>query len=257
MSADPIRSRSNPIVKLAREVRARRRDDLVLVEGERLVSEALGLGLAVEALVLREDLDAPAGMAEHPALRRASSEVLDAMSALDRGPGVLALVACPPLLSLEQYAPPAGDSLLLCVSGVADPGNLGALARSAEAAGTRAIAVAPGGAQPFGEKALRGSMGALLRLPVHALDSTDALARGGVRSIVAATRGGHDFRSFDWTGAIALWVMGETGRAQIEPPADAEHVTIPMAGGTESLNAACAATLLLFEATRRMGEVPS
>jgi RNA methyltransferase, TrmH family len=251
MPLDPIRSRSNPIVKLAREVRARRRDDLVLLEGERLVTEALGLGLAVEALVLREDLEAPAGLAEHPALRLASAEVLDAMSALDHGPGVLALVAAPPLLALESYAPPAGDSLLLCVSGVADPGNLGALARSAEAAGARAIAVAPGGAQPFGDKALRGSMGALLRLPVHTLDGVQSLARSGVRSVVAATRGGRDFRSYDWRGAVALWVTGETGRAQVEPPADAELVTIPMAGATESLNAACAATLLLFESTRR------
>lgn len=247
MSVEPIRSRSNALVKLVREVRARRREDLVVVEGERLVTEAVALGLAVECVLAREGLALPPVLAEHAALRRATADVCDAASGLTRGPGLVAVVAAPALRPIADYRPARGRSLLLCVSGVADPGNLGALARSAEAVGAAGIAIAPGGAQPFGDKALRGSMGSLLRLPVFRLDDARALARCGVRSVVAATRDGVDHRARDWGGALALWITGETGRASVEPPADAERVTIAMQGATESLNAACAATLLLFE----------
>lgn len=250
MQLDPIRSRANPVVKLVRDVRARKRDDLVLVEGESLVGEAVGLGLAVELVLAREDLVLAPRLAAHPALRRASADVCQAASGLEHAPGLLALVAAPPLRPLAELPRATGDALVLCVSGVSDPGNLGALARSAEAAGAEAIAIAPGGAQPFGDKALRGSMGSLLRLPLFRLDDPRALARAGYVSVVAATRGGTDHTRHDWRGAVALWVLGETGQPAVAPPADARAVTIAMHGGVESLNAACAATLLLFEATR-------
>jgi len=228
-----------------------------VVEGERLVAEVTADGRAVEALVACEDADLSAALAAHPLLRRATASVMEAISGLTNGPGVVALVAAPAIAPLADYRPAReGGSVLLCVSGVADPGNLGALARSAEAVGARGIAVAPGGAHPFGDKALRGSMGSLLRLPVFHLDEPAVLARAGVRSVVAATRGGTDYRRFDWSGPVALWVTGETGRATVAPPTDAEAVTIPMAGATESLNAACATTLLLFEAIRPPAPTP-
>jgi TrmH family RNA methyltransferase len=247
---ETITSRANPLVKLVRDVRARKREDLVIVEGERLVGEVLALGLAVEVVLARENLVLEPHVAAHPALRRASADVCAAASGLDNGPGLVALVAAPPWRAFDDTALPNGDALVLCVSGVSDPGNLGALARSAEAAGAAAIAVAPGGAHPFGDKALRGSMGSLLRLPVLRLDDARAVERAGFTSVVAATRGGTDFRTFDWKGRIALWVTGETGAASVAPPANARAVTIAMHGAVESLNAACAATLLLFEAAR-------
>lgn len=252
MTGEPIRSRANALVKLVREVRARRRDDLVVVEGERLVAEVASDGRAVEAILALEELDLPSALVSHPQLRRAAPSVMEAVSGLSNGPGVVALVAAPALLPLDAARPVGERALLLCVSGVADPGNLGALARSAEAVGAQGVAIARGGAHPFGDKALRGSMGSLLRLPVHDLDDPDVLAVNGWRSVVAATRDGVDFRAHDWSGATALWVTGETGRWAVEPPADAARVTIGMAGATESLNAACAATLLLFEATRNV-----
>ncbi|MEZ5980412.1 MAG: TrmH family RNA methyltransferase [Planctomycetota bacterium] len=246
---EPVRSRSNAVVKLVREVRARKRDDLVVVEGERLVRDALARGPRVEALLAAEGAELDPALLARPELRRASTDVMQAVSGLVHGPGVLAVVEAPRWIPIAEFAFPA-EALLLCVSGVADPGNLGALARSAEAAGACAIAVAPGGAHPFGDKALRGSMGSLLRLPVLRFESGDDVARTGLVSVVAATRDGVDHRAHDWRGNVAVWVTGETGSVVVEPPRDARAVTIAMSGAVESLNAACAATLLLFEARR-------
>ena len=99
-------------------------------------------------------------------------------------------------------------------------------------------------------------MGSLLRLPV--IPASDASELGkrlrdmGVRQVAAATRGGAPWRSFDWSGAVALWVSGETGELpQIDPAP--EPVTIPMAGAVESLNVTVAASLLLFAAGRAEG----
>jgi TrmH family RNA methyltransferase len=158
----------------------------------------------------------------------------------------------PPAVDLAKI-PLDERALLLVVAGVADPGNLGALARSAEAFGARALLVARGGASPWNEKALRGSMGSLLRLPVgHGTDAeaiARALAARKVRQVSAATRGGEPLESFDWRGPIALWMGSETGAL----PASArafERVTIPMAGEVESLNVAVAAALLLHASGR-------
>ena len=145
------------------------------------------------------------------------------------------------------------SALVLVVCGVADPGNLGALARSAEAAGASALAVVRGGARPFTARALRGSMGSLLRLPVIEAADPTALAEtftsSGLRQVAAATRGGQAFDEADWSGPLALWVAGETGAL----PAVAstfQAVTIPTAGAVESLNVSVAASLLLFAAGR-------
>ena len=251
--APVIRSRANPLLKRVGAVRAGKLDGVVL-EGERLVRDALGAGLELDALLVGESRPALAeelgrGAAE---VRVVADGILAQASVLTRPPLVLALARTPPSreardLDLE------GDALLLAVAGVSDPGNLGALARSAEAAGARALLVAEGGARPFGEKALRGSMGSLLRLPVvHGVGvralSEDLGARG-VRQVLAATRGGTSWRAFDWSGPLAVWVGGETGTA-LDLAGAVERVSIPMAGEAESLNVTVAASLLLFAAGR-------
>ena len=110
-----------------------------------------------------------------------------------------------------------------------------------------------GGVGPWNPRALRGSMGSLLRLPVvrglGAVEALEALTAQGWRSVTAATRGGSSWREADWSGPVALWVSGETG-VEPEALADLERDTIPMAGGVESLNVTVAASLLLFAAGR-------
>lgn len=255
MTADtPIRSKQNPIIKRIGAVRAGLEPQTVIIEGDRLVDDAIDAGIEIEVVLVGDDR---AQRAEDLGRRRqpvqlVDHELMERISGLKSAPGSLALCAAPASLELERLAID-GRTLLLVAAGVADPGNLGALARSAEAFGAHALIVARGGASPWNERALRGSMGSLLRLPVaHGLEA-DQIARTlssrGVRQVYAATRGGHDAHRFDWKGPLAIWVSGETGAL---PPSMQrfEPVTIPMAPPVESLNVAVAAAILLFASGR-------
>ena len=160
--------------------------------------------------------------------------------------------APPPEVELSSLQPGPQD-LLLVACGISDPGNLGALARAAEAAGARALVQVAGGVSPWNVRALRGSMGSLLRLPVvcgaEAGEVAQALAAQGWKSVAAATREGQPLGEFDWSGPRALWVSGETS-GDPECFAEFDQVTIPMAGQVESLNVTVAGALLLFAAGR-------
>lgn len=253
MDDDPvIRSRTNPLLKRVAGAVAGKDRAVVVLEGRRLIDDALDAGWTMDTILLdeqhgeraRELLDA-----DQP-VRLVQSDLLSRVSGLRTSPGFLALAPLPRPRELGELQP-AEYPRLLVVAGLQDPGNLGALARSAEAAGFQGMAILPGGARPFGPKALRGSMGSLLRLPVFLPSSSEELAghlkSAGYRQVCAATRGGTDWRTFDWSAPLAIWVGGEAG---IEPQVMAgfEGVTIPMAGAVESLNITVATSLLLFSA---------
>lgn len=249
MDAPEIRSRSHPMLKRVRAVRAGRERGTVVLEGERLILDALRAGVELSALLMRTDVEPIDLFCEHAELRRVEPSALESVSGLTTPPGWIALAQAPserPLSTLKVGA----NTLLLSVCGLSDPGNLGALARVAEAVGAAGLAMAPGGARPTNEKALRGSMGSLLRLPLYRLEDPLELRAAGLRAVVAETRGGIDFREIDWEGPRAVWIGAETGASSLEAPPDALRVTIPMAGNVESLNATTAATLLLYEAAR-------
>lgn len=250
--SSPIRSAANPHLKRLRAALAGQEPGVLVLEGERLVRDGLSQGLAAELLLVS---DRRLALGEELArLARAPLFVEDALLArftsLASAPGVAALFRVPRGRSLAEIAS-GPRSLLLVTGGVSDPGNLGALARTAEAAGCAAIAVLKGGASPWGPKALRGSMGSLLRLPVLVAESGDELAaalqRAGWNQARAAARGGADPARFEWRGPLALWLGAETG---VLPAAvlDCPAVTIPMHGGSESLNVNAAAAVLLFAA---------
>jgi TrmH family RNA methyltransferase len=177
---------------------------------------------------------------------------MESISGVKTAPGSLALCAAPPTMELHRL-PIDPAARLLVAAGVSDPGNLGALARSAEAFRARALFIARGGASPWNERALRGSMGSLLRLPVAYGLAEDEIERmltsRGVRHVYAATRGGADPLEFEWKGPLAIWVSGETG-AMPATKRNFESVTIPMAPSVESLNVAVAAAILLFASQR-------
>jgi TrmH family RNA methyltransferase len=251
-----IRSAANPLVKRVRAAAAGREDAALLLEGERLVADALRQGIAVELVLLSDDRADEARALERDghAVRVVARELFARIGTLKTPSGVLALArepAATPLAALRAES----DALVAVAAGVQDPGNLGALARSAEAAGARAL-VHAGGCSPWSPRALRGSMGSLLRLtlvrqasPAEALRGLAAL---GFRQVRAATRGGRDHRGFDWRGPLALWVSSETGALPDDVSASPllEAVSIAMAPGVESLNVTAAAAVLLFAAGR-------
>ena len=249
-----IRSRGNAKLKRVGAVAAGRDSSCLLLEGERLVTDAVDAGIKLELLLLAPELADRLGLLLDQAQEWAKVEgsLLSKVGQLETSPGVLALARRPAPLELDALE--LGQrALLLVVAGLADPGNLGALARSAEAAGVDAMCLTAGGVSPWNPKALRGSMGSLLRLPVLRIEEPGALARElaarGLRQVTAATRGGSDWRAFDWSGPLALWISGERGD-QPECCREFEQVSIPTAGRLESLNATVAAALLLFAAGR-------
>lgn len=233
---------------------AGREEGVIVLEGERLVRDALGAKHALESIYVGERRAELADEWEREGVRVrvVNDEVLDSASAVKTSQGVVALapLPAPRTLSNTHLGP---EALVLVVAGVADPGNLGALARSAEAAGAEAIGVLAGGVSPWNPKVLRGAMGSLLRLPVLRWDDPPSasaeLADHGFRQVRAATRGGCAPAQFDWTGRVALWMGAESG--ELPPTCDSfERITIPMRAAVESLNVTVAGSLLLFAAGR-------
>ncbi|MEM1448288.1 MAG: RNA methyltransferase [Planctomycetota bacterium] len=254
---DVIRSRANAALKRVALVARGKEDGVVLLEGERLVRDALRAGLRPDLVLVRDDradLAADLGLA---GARLVAAPLFERLGTLATPPGVLGLFDRPEPRDLDDLAArlaAEGPALLLGIAGVAEPGNLGALARSAEAAGADGVVVVEGGARPFTPKALRGSMGSLLRLSVFEVDDVAAVDAAatlhGVRRTAAATRGGTPLDEHDFGERAIVWVTGETGDA---PPdlAGCDPVTIPMAGDVESLNVTVAGALLLFAAARQ------
>lgn len=256
MPLDPeiIRSKQNPALKRVGAILAGKEVGTLVLEGDRLIDDAMSAGHAVELILVAADrAERAEGLGQSAAqVRLVEPGLLERLTSLTTSPGIVAVTSVPASAGPAQLET-TGKNLVLVVAGVSDPGNLGALARAAEAAGASAILCVEGGTSPWNPKAMRGSMGSLLRLPIafglNANDLAAALKAKGWRSVTAATRGGASHTSFDWSGDVALWVTGETA----EPPsvcADFEPVTIPMAGGVESLNVTVAAALLLFATGR-------
>ncbi|MEM7517657.1 MAG: RNA methyltransferase [Planctomycetota bacterium] len=257
-SGELISSKTNASLKRIGAARRGKLEARIVLEGARLVEDALQAGARIETLFVAmrqaawlEDLEDQSAVEE---ARLVEDSVFDASSGLEHSPGILALAHEPVSAELTQVFEGSSEPLVVAVAGVADPGNLGALARSAEALGAKALLVARGGCSPWNEKALRGSMGSLLRLPIVHGRSADelgvALANLEVRQVAAATRGGESAEDFDWSGSIALWVGAETGDDLFVQPPRLEPVTLAMEGAAESFNVTVAASLLLYESRR-------
>jgi TrmH family RNA methyltransferase len=138
---------------------------------------------------------------------------------------------------------------------VQDPGNVGAIVRVAEAGGATGVVVAGASADPFGWKALRGSMGSALRMPIYIKKGPyafDEARRHGCRIVATSPRGGRSVFDLDLTGPLVVVIGGEGPGL---PPAllksADDHVTVPMQSPVESLNAAVTTALIVYEARRQ------
>lgn len=258
---ETIRSTHHPLLARVRAALGGRGAGELVLEGDRLVDDARAAGLALEVVLVDEQRAERRAELERAgcAVRAVQGSVLASVSALESSPGCLALLAEPPRRPLAEL-PAARELLIVVAAGIQDPGNLGALARTAEAAGAGALLVTTGGCRPWNAKVLRGSMGSVLRLPVFEVEPTGELVRAlgalGFRHVCARTRDGRDHRRFDWSGRVCLWLTAETGEFPGElarASAGFEGVTIATAGAAESLNVTAAAAVLLFSAGRTGG----
>ncbi|HSH02636.1 MAG TPA: RNA methyltransferase [Anaerolineae bacterium] len=173
--------------------------------------------------------------------------VMAAMSDTQTPAGILAT------LPLPHHPLPTHPRHLLLLDQLKDPGNLGTIIRTAAAAGVDALLLTPHSVDPFNPKVVRASMGALLRLPIH------TLSLGQLTTYLAPTtcyladiNGTQPYTSPDWTQPTTLIIGSEAHGASLQIHKLVDHtLAIPMANALESLNAATATAIILFEAVRQ------
>jgi RNA methyltransferase, TrmH family len=261
---EPVRSRANPLFKRLRALKERGPEaELCLLEGPKLVLEALGAGLSVvEAGYSSRAQTTPAGAAALGALGAQkvplhwmSAELLASLSEVESSQGLVALARRPTFDEARLYR---ATPLVVVADAIQNPGNLGGLLRTAEAAGATGAYLTGTSADPLSWKALRGSMGSAFRLPhVRGLDAEVALDRLLARGLVVlatAADGERRYDEADLRGPVAVVVGGEGSGL---PPAIQRRATarlrIPLAAPVESLNVGVALALVLYEAARQRG----
>jgi TrmH family RNA methyltransferase len=239
-----IDSANNPLLKtLRRLAHPRKRTPQFLLEGRKLVDAAIDSGIEIDAIVVSS---------AYPETNLANVDsveivvVQDALfrqiSTLESPEGILAIATRP-------RSPSPVSGLVAVASGIQDPGNLGAIARVVEASGANGLVVLKGSADPFGPKALRGSMGSLLRVPV--CETADMSPLHAFSKAAIVPRSGDDFRTVSFKAPLALVFGGESaGLDDATLSQCGARISIPMHGNVESLNVATAAALILYEATR-------
>lgn len=253
MIASPTNPKIKHIRALQRQRKTRAADGVFVVEGVRLVEEAAQVAQRVTQAFYTADLDAR-GQAVVQTLQHqnvpvelVSPAVMTAMSDTLTPAGILAVVALPPAPALR---PPTGRLLLL--DGLGDPGNLGTILRTAEAVGLEAVWLMPGTVDAYNPKVVRAAMGAHLRLSIVSMTWDEAqplLAHCPVWLADAAT--GEPYHRVPWAAPCALIIGAEAAGPSAAARAFTPHrVHIPMPGRAESLNAALAAAVLLFEMVR-------
>lgn len=256
-----ITSPSNERIKHARRVRDGREPDLIFVDGLRLAEEAVKSGIVVEAAFVASgnDDERLVALVEQLVAIRAplfwtQSGVLDALSDTVQSQGIV-LIARRPVLDAARVFQGKG-SLFLGLDRIQDPGNMGTLLRTAEAAGVAGVIVLGGSVDVFSPKVLRSSMGSAFRLPVMVDVSAEALlnlrSEHDLHLVAAAGEGELDYTDYGWRQPTLL-LLGNEGRG-VSPDLMAAcdtRLRIPMENGVESLNVAAAGAVMLFEAARQ------
>jgi TrmH family RNA methyltransferase len=263
-----ITSRDNSLLRQARAVRDGKTDDLIFVEGLRLSEEAHSSGLDIEAVIYSDEI-ARKERASEVISRLAKvcdrmaivSEALLATISYTKTPqGIVALAGRPESGELPLDGENKEPPMLIVLHGLNNPVNVGAILRSAEAAGATGVITTANTTDPFSPKALRGAMGSAFRLPIWTGSTYENVlnwcAEKNVKTVCAAINAATSYADFDWTGPSALIVGPEsTGLSPQEVALASGAIRIPMHGKVESLNVAAAAAIVLYEAARKRGSL--
>ena len=255
-----ITSTSNNRIKEARKLQRRREryeQGQMLIEGVRLVRDAWQTGATLHPVFYAPEAvtveSATAALVNELAAARVevvpcSESVFATLSETVTPQGIAAVVALP------QLPLPTPRTLTLLLDQVRDPGNAGTLLRSAGAAGVDVVLFGPETVDPFNEKVLRAGMGAHFRTPIRMAEKWDDLAAwmdGDQPLYLAEATGEVSYDLVDWTLPATLVVGGEANGASVWVRERAIAISIPMERATESLNAAVAGSVILFEAARQ------
>ena len=259
--------RTHPTIRrlraLRRDPQRRETEAVFLAEGTHLAEEALRAGARVELALVASGLDrTPQGRDLRERLVRSGarvehtpSDVLDSLQDA-RSPQPVLLVVVRPGRALDEVLDGRpGVPLLVVAHGIQDPGNLGSILRTADAAGATGFVATGGGADLFHPRAIRATMGSIFRIPCATADVDavlGALPHRGVIAVATDTGHGLPFDVHDFRAPTALFLGSEGGGLGEDLvrrcPA---RVRIPMHPGVDSLSVGAAAAVLLFEASRQ------
>ena len=261
-----ITGRHHPLVKMVRgmarsgELRA---NDQVLLETPNLIEDALASGVAIPAVLVSSSASPAARkllqtLPSQTEIFQLASNLFASLATTENSPGILALAEAPVWEEADLFRekPP----LLIVLAGVQDPGNLGAILRTAEAFGATGALLARGTVSPFNAKAVRAASGALFRLPVLqdlALAQLVSLLRGReVPLLASVARGGRLLQEAkEVRGPVAIAFGSEGAGLPPELEQAGISVSIPMTRQAESLNVAAAAAVILYEIAQQRRSV--
>lgn len=250
--------------------RGRRRAGLFSIEGTRLVERALRAGAPLEAVLVaerlahnadprRRDLIAALSDAGCPVTVAPDSVLAELTEGRDLGPilGLVRLPPPPPLTDILSSAPGkhTGPPLLLAAVDIVDPGNVGALTRTAHAAGAAAL-LAVGVSDPYHPRATRISRGSIFKLPVVGYDSVDSFLQAlwalDVKLVGTTAGGGIALAKMNWPDTVTAILMGNEAEglpAEVQGAIDF-NLTIPMPAGVDSFSVNAAAAIILYTAVQ-------
>lgn len=251
-----ITSASNPQIRLAAKLHRRRHRQahgLCTLEGTRLVQDALTMGATFHTCFITgagadAQPDLAAQLQQACPLYLVTPAILDKISETVSPQSILAVVPIP------ELPLPSTAALSLILDGVQDPGNAGALLRTAAAAGADQVLFAPGCVDAFNGKVMRAAMGAHFRVPIRILADWEEVWAALPRRqplYLASAEGSILYDEVDWNEPSALALGSEAHGASSQMRDKAETVAVPMAAATESLNVAAAGAVILFEAARQ------
>lgn len=250
-----ITSTKNETVKLLRSLKdraARRETGLHLIEGERLVFDALSSGIEAEYVLAEEGSSAQARLiAEGRSYIPVTRAVLEAVSDTKTPQGIAAACRTPDLAPPEDGNYPTG--LIVCLDRLQDPGNLGTILRTADAMGAGALLLSPGCTDPFSPKALRSAMGSTYHIPVFEGELSKELPRlkeSGYALVCGHLKGKEELPEINKNCVV---VIGNEGSGvSDEVAALCELYRLPMYGRAESLNASVAASIMIYEISKQL-----
>jgi TrmH family RNA methyltransferase len=252
-----ITSRSNARIKQLRAAfagQARLSGGLVAIEGDNLLNEALRSGMVLKTIFISERRELPRNLPRSVEVLWLANDIFASVVETQSPQGIAALLV-PPVHKLDAIL--IGTPLIVVAAGLQDPGNLGTLIRSAEAFGATGILATPGTVSAWNQKALRASAGSVFRTPVVAatIDELASLKSHGIQIAAAVAEDAYKVipaHEADFSQPTALLIGNEGSGLSDELLQLADiFVTIPCPGRVESLNAAIAASLLLYEASQQ------
>ncbi len=243
------------IVKLQQKAKARREENCFIVEGIRMAEE-----VPMDRLIRAYASESFAAKPEHGEIcRRLGAEivadhVMEAMSDTQNPQGILVVVRRQDVAAETIWKDP--HALIMVLERIQDPGNLGTIVRTAEGAGVTGIILSADTVDIYNSKVIRSTMGSIYRMPFAYVPDVKktvaAMKADGIRTYAAHLLGQNSYDEEDYTGPTAFFIGNEGNGLTDELAALSDcYIRIPMCGQVESLNAAVASTILMYEAGRQ------